>query len=240
MAREPKYSYIDPRNGNVKFNGPLEVTKSDHRSMPPRTEAYLPGDEKGHLCASSLSPFAVNSTVNVVPQNGADINHGAWLQIENGERAALKAGASIHSEKIAYVDGQIGDRPHTFANNDHVTFPDGHNEIIYFSLPNEAYANQSAFNELSAAFPDTFGDTEPTDVLRSENDIAQYAELMESSDLLLPNIADEYTAADYYGLPAAAMAGSAAEAANTAVEAEHTSAADISADDIAADCDNDI
>lgn len=240
MAREPKYSFIDPKNGNVIFNGPLEITKSDHKGMASRTEAYLPGDEKGHLCASSLSPFAVNSTVNVVPQNGVDINHGAWLQIENGERSALKAGASIQSEKIAYVDGQIGDRPHTFANNDHVTFPDGHNEIIYFSLPNESYANQSAFNDLSVAFPDTFGDTEPTDELRSENDIAQYAELMESSDLLLPSIADEYTAADYYGLPAAAMADSAAESANTTAEAEYTSAVDISADDIAADCDNDI
>ena len=70
MAREPKYSYIVPRNGNVTFNGPLEITKSDHKGMPPRTEAYLPGDERGHLCASSLSPYAVNSTVNVVPQNG--------------------------------------------------------------------------------------------------------------------------------------------------------------------------
>ena len=239
MAREPKYSYIVPRNGNVTFNGPLEITKSDHKGMPPRTEAYLPGDERGHLCASSLSPYAVNSTVNVVPQNGADINHEAWLQIENGERSALKAGASIHSEKIAYVDGQIGDRPHTFANNDHVIYPDGHNEIIYFSLPNEAYANQSAFNDLSAAFPDTFGDTEPTDVLRSEMNTDQYAELMESSDLLLPSIADEYMAADYYGLPAAAMADSAAEAANTAAEAEDTTDADISAEDIAAGCDND-
>lgn len=239
MAREPKYSYIDPRNGNVIFNGPLEITKSDHTRMPPRTEAYLPGDEKGHLCASSLSPFAVNSTVNVVAQNGADINHGVWLQIENGERAALKAGASIHSEKIAYVDGQIGDRPHTFANNDHVTFPDGHSESIHLSLYNGAYADQSAFNDLSVSFPDTFDGVEPTDMLRSENDVAQYAELMESSDLLLPSIADEYTAADYYGLPAVAMAESTAESANTSAEAEYTSAADTSADDIAAGCDND-
>lgn len=235
--REPKYSYVDPENGNVRFDGPLESTKGNHDGMTPRTESYLTGDEKGHVCASSFSPYAVNSSVNVVPQNGADINHGAWLHTEMGERHALNDGASIHSEKTAYVDGHVGDRPHTFTVNDHVVYADGHVEELHFSFPNEAYADQAAFNELSASLPGTFdGSANPGDVLRAEMNEEQYAELMESSDALLPGLTEEYAAADYSGLPPSADIHSDFEAESTNVET--TAEISITDDGLAADCDN--
>ena len=41
-----EYSSIDSTNGNVSWKGPHFRGKSDHSGMPPRTDAYLPGDEK--------------------------------------------------------------------------------------------------------------------------------------------------------------------------------------------------
>lgn len=238
MSREPKYSFVDPKNGNVTYNGPLEIVKGNHDGMTPRTEAYLPGDEKGHVCASSLSPYAVNSSLNIVPQNGSDINHGAWLHTEMGERNALSDGASIHSEKTAYVDGHVGDRPHTFTVNDHVFYADGHHvEELHFSFPNEAYADQAAFNDLSASLPGTFdGSANPGDVLRAEMNEEQYAELMESSDALLPGLTEEYAAADYSGLPPSAdiHPDFGAESTNAETAAEFS----VTDDGLAVDCDN--
>ena len=52
--RNSSYSTVDPENGNITYSGPLEVMKGDHSHMPARTEAYLPGDERGHINASSL------------------------------------------------------------------------------------------------------------------------------------------------------------------------------------------
>lgn len=237
MSREPKYSFVDPKNGNVTYNGPLEIVKGNHDGMTPRTEAYLPGDEKGHVCASSLSPYAVNSSLNVVPQNGADINHGAWLHTEMGERDALNAGASIRSEKTAYVDGQVGDRPHTFSVNDHVLYANGHTEELHFSFSNEAYADKAAFNDLSASLPGTFDGANPGDGLRAEMDVEQYAELMESSDALLPGLTDEYAAADYSGLPSSAAINVEPEAECANVEADVVEAS-VTDDSLTADCDN--
>lgn len=237
MSREPKYSFVDPKNGNVTYNGPLEIVKGNHDGMTPRTEAYLPGDEKGHVCASSLSPYAVNSSLNVVPQNGADINHGAWLHTEMGERDALNAGASIRSEKTAYVDGQVGDRPHTFSVNDHVLYADGHTEELHFSFSNEAYADQAAFNALSASLPGTFDGVNPGDALRTEMDAEQYAELMESSDALLPSLTDDYAAADYSGLPSSAEINVDPGAECISAEANDVEATVIE-DGLAANCDN--
>lgn len=52
--RNPEYSTVDSQTGNVTYRGPLQIMKGDHSNMPPRTEAYLPGDERGHVNASSL------------------------------------------------------------------------------------------------------------------------------------------------------------------------------------------
>lgn len=49
-----KNSYVNPYNGNVSWNGALFLQKGDHSNMPRRTDAYLPGDERGHVNASSL------------------------------------------------------------------------------------------------------------------------------------------------------------------------------------------
>jgi len=65
--RNPNYSTVDQHTGDVTYKGPLESMKGNHNNMPARTEAYLPGDERGHVNASSLG--GVNTKDNVVAQH---------------------------------------------------------------------------------------------------------------------------------------------------------------------------
>ena len=195
----PENSHIDPETGNVSYRGPLERNKGSHAHMPARTEAYLPGDEKGHVNASSLA--GVNDRTNVVAQNH-DVNRYSFGQVERGERAALKSGASIESEKTAIVNGLPGDRPQNFTISDTVTYADGHTEQIHHSFVNASYAEQQAWNDLAASLPDTIEAPNPGDGLRDSMSAGAYAELMEETDAKLPGLAAEYAPADFSGLPA--------------------------------------
>lgn len=198
----PEHSSVDPRNGNVTYRGPEELVRGNHNSMPARNQAYLPDDERGHVNASSLG--GANTKSNVVAQN-KDVNHGAYYSMEQGERAAIKSGATIQTEKTAVVDGKPGDRPDTFLLNDTVTYADGHTENIHLSFSNEAYSDQEAWNQTSAALPDTFDAPNPGDSLRDSMSTSEYATLMETTDADLPDIAQEYAPADFRGLPGADM-----------------------------------
>ncbi len=197
--RDSSYSSVNQENGNVTYDGPLEVMKGDHSHMPSRNESYLPGDERGHVNASSLG--GINARSNVVAQHH-DLNHGGYRSVEMGETKALNDGASIHSEKTAIVDGKVGDRPTTFTVNDSVTYRDGHVETVHHSFTNESYATQQAWNEQSAALPGTFDAPNPGDSLRASMTTEEYADLMERTDAELPNLTDDYAPADFSGVPA--------------------------------------
>ena len=140
-----EYSTVDPGTGNMTYSGPLEITKGDHSNMPPRTRAYLSGDERGHINASSLG--GTNLTINVAAQS-RDVNHGAYYSMEQGERAALQSGAEINSTKTAVVNGSPGDRPEAFLVSDTITYSDGHTENISLSFTNASYAEQAAYPSL--------------------------------------------------------------------------------------------
>lgn len=135
--------------------------------------------------------------------------------MERGERNALKQGAEIMSEKTAVVNGQPGDRPNTFVVNDTVTYADGQTQQIHHSFVNEAYADQQAWNDASAALPGTFDAPNPGDDLREAVGSPEaYADLMERTDAELPGIAADYAPAEFSGVPDAEMA--AEEAVQTA------------------------
>lgn len=195
--RNPEYSSVNLNTGDVTYNGPLSLEKGDHSHMPSRTDAYLPGYERGHVNASSLG--GVNSRANVVAQH-SDVNHGAYLSVERGERTALQNGATIESEKTAVVNSHPGDRPSTFTVNDSVTYPDGHTESIHHSFTNESYADQAAWNDMSASLPGTFDAPNPGG-LRGSVDSESYASLMESTDAEMPGLAEDYAPADFSGVP---------------------------------------
>ena len=228
--RNPEYSSVDPKTGNVTYSGPLEITKGNHDHMPTRTDAYLPGDERGHVNASSLG--GINSSANIVAQH-SDVNHGAYYSMEQGERAALQNGATIDSYKAAIVNGQPGDRPEAFMISDTVTYADGHSETLHHSFTNESYANQQAWNDQSAALPGTFDAPNPGDDLRDSLSPEAYADLMESTDAELPGIAADYAPAEFSGVPdSVAEAGSAAgSVSDSSAEANAgTSDADVGTD----------
>ena len=205
--RNPGYSSVNPNTGDVTYNGPLSLEKGDHSHMPSRTDAYLPGDERGHVNASSLG--GVNSKANVVAQH-SDVNHGAYLSVEKGERTALQNGATIESEKTAVVNSQPGDRPSSFTVNDSVTYPDGHTESIHHSFTNESYADQAAWNDMSASLPGTFDGENPGDGLRGsmDTDSYSYASLMEATDAEMPGLDADYAPAEFSGVPDSAETSS--------------------------------
>ena len=233
--RTDKYSSINNENGNVTWRGPLSINPGDHSNMP---KLDLPsGFERGHVNASSLG--GGNTRSNIVAQH-ADVNHGAYYDMEMAERSALKNGVAIDSTKTAIVDGRPGDVPHTFLVSDNLTFPDGHTESIHHSFTNASYAEQRAWNDISAALPDTYDAPNPGDSLRNSMSAAEYSSLMTSTDAAIPSIADDYAAADFSGIP------EIDSEANNAVETSDASAdtADIGAsvsdgDDGGASCDLD-
>lgn len=191
------YSSVDPRTGTVRYDGPSEVRPGNHSNMPSRTDAYLPTDERGHVQASSLG--GSNERGNVVPQS-ADLNHGAYYSMEQGERAALKDGAVIHSEKIAFSSNP-GQRPDAFMVNDQITYADGTTQEIHLSFANLTNAEQEQMNAEAASLPAEYSPN-PEDGLRdSLGSPEAYAELMDETDAQLPSISDEYVQADYSGPP---------------------------------------
>lgn len=203
--RNPENSSVNPNTGDVIYNGPLSLEKGDHSHMPNRTNAYRPSDERGHVNASSLG--GVNTRANVVAQH-SDVNHGAYLSVEKGERTTLQNGGTIESEKTAVVNSQPGNRPSTFTVNDSVTYSDRHTESIHYSFMNESYADQADWNRVSASLPGTFNAPNPGDGLRGSMDNESYVSLMESTDAEMPGLAEAYAPADFAGIPDSADAAS--------------------------------
>lgn len=178
-------------NGTITYVGASEITKGNHNNMPSRTDAYLETDERGHIQASSLG--GSNKPDNVVPQS-ADLNHGAYYSMEQGERAALNNGAEIQSEKTAYISNQPSGRPDSFIVNDTVSYADGQTQNVHLSFSNLTNAEQNGMNmestekvsDMYDAFPN------PGDSLREVIPADEYAQLMEETDSSLPNVSDLY------------------------------------------------
>ena len=195
------YTVVDPNTGTITSHGNLEVTKGNHKGMPSRTSAYLPGDERGHIQASSLG--GSNDPSNIVPQHH-DVNRYGWRDMERGETDALKNGATIDSTKIAHVDGKSGDRPSAFMVNDKITYPDGHTENVHLSFSNESYADQAEEERIVASLGDEIYDAPNPDAARESMSPEEYKALMEEANQVDFDIRDEYAPADYSGLPPSA------------------------------------
>lgn len=231
--RNTNYNTVDPKTGSNNYNGPSKIVPSDHSHMPPRTDAYLPGDERGHIQASSLS--GANTVFNVVPQN-TDVNHGGYYSMERGERRVIQDSAEVHSNKTAFVSNQPGMRADAFMVTDTVSYPNGHTETLHHSFANEYYTNQDARNEQSVTVKDTFESANPGDNLRTSMSTQEYSSLMEETDASLLNIRDEYTPDDFSGV-ASAEAWDADIASNSSIPAEADGS--VSADTGAAEADVD-
>lgn len=186
MAKE---NNINCTTGTITYHGPSIITKGNHARMPSRTDAYLSTDERGHIQASCLG--GSNKKDNVVPQS-ADLNHGSYYSMEKGERAVLNNESEIWSEKIAYVSNQPGNRPDAFIVNDKVTYADGQTQDIHLSFANMTNTEQIEINQSLDIYSDMLDTQNPGDSLRSSISISEYSELMEETDIALPNISQMY------------------------------------------------
>ncbi|MCD7749516.1 MAG: DNA/RNA non-specific endonuclease [Oscillospiraceae bacterium] len=190
MANDGSYS-VDPRTGSKTFTGSSEITKGNHSGMPKRDSSYEKTDERGHIQMSALG--GTNGRENIAPQS-KDLNHGAYLSMERGERAALKDGATIQSEKTAYVSNQPGQRPDAFMVNDTVTYPDGQTQNIHLSFSNLTNEEQESMNQASLEQASDLFDSQPNpgDGLRDSMSPEEYSALMEETDAELPTVSQEY------------------------------------------------
>ena len=182
---------VEPKTGSITYLGTSEKVKGNHENMPSRTNAYLKTDERGHIQASSLS--GCNKSYNIVPQ-AADLNHGSYYSMEQGERMVLNHGGTVETEKVAYASNQPGNRPDAFLVNDVVTYDDGQRQEIHFSFSNLTNAEQDGMNaELEEQDVDIFNFvSNPDDALRDSMTAEEYTGLMEKTDAELLNITDMY------------------------------------------------
>ena len=190
--KKDNFTYTtNPENGTVISRGYLELTKGDHSNMPKRTSAYPDGYERGHTNASSLS--GGNHRLNVHPQ-AKDLNHGAFANMEAGERDVLKAGGTIHSEKIAYNTGPKGTAPEDNMVNDTVTHANGNTNHVNLSFANMNDPEQEAVQQMTPQGASLINEYDnPGDVGRQTYSTDEYAQLMEETDAQLGGIRDEYS-----------------------------------------------
>lgn len=188
------YNAVDLDTGTKDYVGPSKLTKGNHDGMPPRDSSYLSTDERGHIQASSLS--GDNSKLNIAPQS-KDLNHGAYLSVENGEKDALVNGNAITSEKVAYVSNQPGQRPDAYMVNDTVTMANGQQQEIHHSFANMQNSEQEALNAELDKHSDMLNMPNPGDTLRNSMSSEEYTDLMEKTDVQLPDLRDEYQMDEY-------------------------------------------
>lgn len=180
---------VNPDTRTTTNSSDLEIVKGNHDHMPSRTNAYEPTDERGHNNASSLG--GSNGKDNVFAQS-KDLNHGAYLQMENGEKYVLRAGGSIHSDKTAFVSNQPGGRPDSFMVNDHITYTNGTVQDVHHSFTNLSIAEQESLNASLQEHTDMLNDPNPGDTLRDHMSSNEYSHVMEETDASLPSVRDSY------------------------------------------------
>lgn len=184
--------YFRDEKGTITVRGLPDITKGNHNGMPPRTDAYLSTDQRGHIQASSLN--GPNDPINIIPMS-KELNYGAYYNMEAGERNALKNGCTIETEKIAYVSNQPGNRPDAFMVNDQITYPDGNVQNVHLSFTNLTNEEQDGMDKIEQEYFDVYDHYDnPGDTLRSEFTPQEYAQLMDETDPYLSNVSDYYAA----------------------------------------------
>lgn len=206
-------------NGTIVYSDDSVLTKGNHSGMPKRTEAYKPTDERGHIQASSLG--GDNTKDNVVPMD-KELNHGAYYQMESKEREILNNGGKIHSEKIAYVSTQMGQRPDAFMVNDTIVFPDGSKQTVHLSFQNDPVQEQEEWLEILKEQPDFTECYDNVNPLKEMMTDEEYAKLMDETEELLSDIKDDYTEQIYVEFPENSEVSATDLTAKTASEDDST------------------
>lgn len=94
---------VDERTGTMIASGALSVGKTaprTHRAAKAGGSRHEESDHDGHGIAARFNGPTIEE--NLSAMNGK-INQGSYKRMENAEVALLKTGASVQTERIAYV-----------------------------------------------------------------------------------------------------------------------------------------
>lgn len=186
---------VDDTTGSTTAKGDLQ---GDHSAPRNALSAQAGGsrreaaDQGGHLVAAQFNGPSIPQ--NLFAQDGK-LNQSAFKRVENAERTQLKDGASIYTERIAYMSSSKaadgGCRPEAFMINDTITYKNGETQNIHLSFANLSPKEQEAINAQVADL-DIPAMPNPGDSLREQMSPSEYAELMESTDKILLDIKGEF------------------------------------------------
>lgn len=179
----------DTETGTTTASGRLQNLPATRNTAAQRAAggaARLPTDQGGHLVAARFN--GPSTQENLYAQSG-NLNQGVYRTMENAEANLLAQGATIDTERTAFLSGSS--RPSAFLVNDTITYADGKTSEVHLSFPNLSTSELEEIDEEMSRF-DIPDDPNPGDTLREEFSPAEYAALMESTDASLPGIRDMF------------------------------------------------
>ncbi len=189
---------IDTENGTTIATGRLQDVKAE-RNAQLQTKAggelRESGDQGGHLVAAQHNGPPISE--NIFAQDGR-LNQGVFKSIENAEHRLIsntQGNAEIYTERTAFVSNVhviSGIRPDAFMVRDNITYADGKVQDVYLSFPNMSVQEQEDINQVLETSILTEDTPNPGDALREFLSPEEYAQLMEETDTMLPNIRDEF------------------------------------------------
>ncbi len=162
--------------------------------MQQKVEGKTSTDHSGHLIAAQQNGPAIKE--NLFAQDG-HLNQGPYRSMENAELGLVRNGATVYTEKTAYIPHatETGARPSAFIANDTITYADGHTQHVNLSFANLTVVQQEEYAQMAAESQIDMECENPGDTLRENMSTQEYASLMEETDYSLLNIRDEYSVA---------------------------------------------
>ena len=178
---------VNKETGTTTARGELEINKASRSQMKKAFTGKdkLATDDRGHLVVARFDGKAIPE--NLFGQN-RNVNRIDFKHVENAEAKALKQGATIDTERTAFISN--GTRPDNFMINDTVTFQNGVTEELHYSFTNMSHAEMEELNEISSDY--MFDDPNPGDTLRDMMSVEEYSTLMTETDAELPGIAQDF------------------------------------------------
>lgn len=195
---ESGYTFLIDENGTTIAAGRLQDIKAERNARLQAKaggELRESGDQGGHLVAAQHNGPPISE--NLFAQDGR-LNQGGFKSLENAEHRLIsdpQGKAEIYTERTAFVSNvhaENGNRPDSFMVNDNIRYADGSVQDVHLSFSNMTVQEQEDINQVleTSILPEDISN--PGDTLREFMSPEEYAQLMEETDTVLPNIRDEF------------------------------------------------
>lgn len=200
MAYEKTYANgytfaVDDTTGTIIATGELQNTMAErNQAVMAKTggDMKTETDHAGHVIAARENGPCIPE--NLAAQD-SKLNLSTYKKVENAEHRIMKDGGEIQTERIAYMSNpktEQGVRPDCFMVNDKITYSDGNIQEVHLSFPNMTYGQQEGINRELENTILLDNSLNVDDTIRNEMSSQEYAQLIEETNKLLPNIGDEF------------------------------------------------